>query len=617
MDEAKMTATSRYEAGANEQLAMPPQPLYGPGAERHPLRHADCAAPTATLAARAFIIGMTLALTVAFAWALSLALALRGDNGTIVHYAFLTVSTLGFCWMAFGAANAMVGAYIVMSGRRGDTVELAPPSTGLYERTALLFPIYHEDPNAVAATIRELADDLEQQDVLTNFAVFVLSDSQDNEYRVNEARQFGDLAAALQHRVTLIYRNRERNVGKKAGNVAEWVTRWGHDFAHFVVFDADSRMSATTLSRLVSTMQQCSDTALIQTVPALQGSQTIFGRLQEFASGLSGRLAASGFAAWQGASGNYWGHNAIIRTRAFAACAGLPILPGKAPFGGHIQSHDFVEAALLRRAGWRVALVTSLDGSYEGAPQSLVDLAVRDRRWMQGNLQHGAVLQADGLHPVSRLHLAMGIVSYLSSVLWATMITLGLLLIWQEQERTLTYFANQKTLFPVWPTFDPQAGLRLLAATLLVVFLPKLIGLAVAAATMLRRGLGVWHLRNLLAIWSIELIFSALLAPVFMVVHMKSLVEILIGRDSGWSSQNRETSRLDWKTALRFHRLHVVVGLILVACAASLSWHALLWLSPVAIGLVGSPIVSVVTSMPARSDSPLMLAPIRVMPSSG
>lgn len=615
-----MTASSRSEAGASKprkQLAMPPQPLYGPGAERLPLRDADCASPGAMIAARTFIIGMTLALTVAFAWALSQALALRVDNGTTVHYAFLAVSTIGFCWMAFGAANAMVGAYVVMSGRRGDTVELAPPSTTLCERTALLFPIYHEDSNAVAATIRELVDDLERHGILANFSVFVLSDSQDNGYRDSEVRKFGDLSEALKHRVTLIYRNRERNIAKKAGNIAEWVTRRGHDFAHFVVFDADSRMSAVTLSRLVSTMQLCSDTALIQTVPALQGSQTIFGRLQEFASSLSGRLAASGFAAWQGASGNYWGHNAIIRTRAFAACAGLPILPGNAPFGGHIQSHDFVEAALLRRAGWRVALVTSLDGSYEGAPQSLVDLAVRDRRWMQGNLQHGAVLPADGLHPVSRLHLAMGIASYLSSALWATMITLGLLLIWQEQERTLTYFANQKTLFPVWPTFDPQVGLRLLAATLLIVFMPKLIGLGVAAATMLRRGLGFRDFRNLLAIWCIELIFSTLLAPVFMVLHMKSLVEIMIGRDSGWRSQNRETSQLDWRTALRFHRLHVAVGLILTACAAALSWHALLWLSPVAVGLVVSPIVSVVTSMPACPDSPLMLATNRMMPSRG
>ncbi len=548
------------------RLAMPRQPLNGRGAERKPLRRSEIDSTSDPLGARLVMAIATLAMTASFGWGLMHALAIT-DGGTGLHYAFLGVSTVGFFWVAFGATNAALGAYILMSGRRGDTVMLAPAQTLLHDRTALLFPIYHEDPQVVAEAIKALLDDLESDGVLGIFSIFVLSDSQNEAILKIEKKLFGKLTREAAPRSTLTYRNREKNVGKKAGNVEEWVTRWGHDFDHFIVFDADSRMSTATLKRLVATMQQQPDTALIQTVPALVGSQTAFGRLQEFASALSGKIAAVGYAAWQGDSGNYWGHNAIIRTRAFAASAGLPILQGAAPFGGHIQSHDCVEAALLRRAGWRVALVTSLDGSYEGTPQSLIDMAVRDRRWMQGNLQHGAILSADGLHPISRLHLAMGIASYLSSALWAAMVTLGLLLVWQDRERTLTYFSEQKTLFPVWPTFDPQVGLFLLFATLVVVFLPKLIGLGVALAFGLRRGVGLCSLWRTFAGWWVEVVYSALLAPVSMMLHLKGLFEILLGRDSGWQTQKRVGNEVELLAAFRFHLLHVGAGLALAALA--------------------------------------------------
>ncbi|MGD9805769.1 MAG: glucans biosynthesis glucosyltransferase MdoH [Hyphomicrobiaceae bacterium] len=598
--------TDAREASVSARLAMPPQPLYGKGAERQQLRDSGPDAAGRVYAARIFLIALTCALTALFAWGLTRALAIHSEGGTILHFAFLSVSTLGFSWMAFGTANTALGAIILMLDGQTDTVPLASPTTELTERTALLFPIYHEDPEDIAANVAALVDDLDSQDLLTHFSIFVLSDSQSEASRHSERSVFDVLSDNLAPRISVTYRNRDKNIGKKAGNIADWVTRWGHDFTHFVVFDADSRMSAETLRCLVATMQQRPDTALIQTVPRLIGSSTVFGRLQEFASALSGRLAAAGYAAWQGGSGNYWGHNAIIRTRAFAECAGLPVLPGQAPFGGHIQSHDFVEAALLRRAGWRVALVTSLHGSYEGTPQSLVDMAVRDRRWMQGNLQHGVILPADGIRPISRIHLAMGILSYLSSALWAAMIGLGLLLVWQEQERTIAYFADQKTLFPVWPIFDPQAGLRLLVGTLVVVFLPKIIGLSMALFAAVRRGHSLGVLWRIHIGWWIEVVYSALLAPVAMLLHMKSLAEILVGRDSGWRAQNRGATGIRFSEAMRFHAFHVSVGVALAIVAASLSWYAFLWLSPILLGLVLSPVLTAATSPTSASLSDVL-----------
>ncbi|MGE0766804.1 MAG: glucans biosynthesis glucosyltransferase MdoH [Hyphomicrobiaceae bacterium] len=607
-----MTEHSSWErerlSGADTaaRLSMPPQPLYGSGAVRRELRDDTRDLTVSTLSARIFLIAMTCAITALFAWGLTRALAISSESLSVLHVAFLAVSTMGFSWMAFGAANACLGACVLATARHMDTITLAGAGSSLRERTALLFPIYHENPDEIAASIASLVDELDNGGVLSSFSIFVLSDSQRETNRRSEQMVFGKLADALSSRIRIVYRNRKENIGKKAGNVADWVSQWGHDFPFFTVFDADSRMSATTLSRLVATMQERPHTALIQTVPRLIGSVTTFGRMQEFASALFGRLAAAGYAAWQGASGNYWGHNAIIRTRAFAECAGLPVLPGRAPLGGHIQSHDFVEAAFLRRAGWRVALVTSLTGSYEGSPQTLFDMAIRDRRWMQGNLQHGAILPADGIHSISRVHLAMGILSYLSSALWATMIGLGLLLIWQEQERTITYFADQKTLFPVWPTFDPEAGLRLLMGTLLIVFLPKLIGLAMAVVTAIRRGHGLGDVRRLHTGWWIEVIFSALMAPVSMLLHLRGLLEILIGRDSGWQAQNRGGNGIDATDALRFHAPHLAVGLALAATAWMLSWHAFLWLIPTVLGLVLSPLLTMVTSSTSAVLAPYL-----------
>ncbi|MEI9964607.1 MAG: hypothetical protein WDM92_07790 [Caulobacteraceae bacterium] len=104
-------------------------------------------------------------------------------------------------------------------------------------------------------------------------------------------------------------------------------------------------------------------------MPLIVNARTPFARLQQFANRLYGPVFALGHQWWAGAEGNYWGHNAIIRVQAFAESAGLPHLPGKRPFGGHIMSHDFVEAALLRRRGWAVRMAPALQGSYEETPR--------------------------------------------------------------------------------------------------------------------------------------------------------------------------------------------------------------------------------------------------------
>ncbi len=322
---------------------------------------------------------------------------------------------------------------------------------------------------------------------------------------------------------------------------------------------------------------------LLQTVPRLSGAETLFGRLQQFAGAVYGPVVARGIAAWQGDDGNYWGHNAIIRVRAFAGAAGLPTLPGRKPFGGTIMSHDFVEAALLRRAGWAVRMLPTLGGTWEEAPPSLLDAAARDRRWAQGNIQHFGVLRAAGLAWPSRAHLTIGILSYLASPIWLALIVVGLAVTVQIASAQFQYFTDELSLFPRWPVFDSQRMLALFVFSMAVLLAPKVLGFCRALADReLRRVVGVTRLAiGVLA----ETLLSALYAPISMMIQTRQVLEILGGRDSGWAVQSRKRSSLPWSLLLRRHWLHTLVG---VGVAYSLTYLApdlLVWMSPALAGL--------------------------------
>jgi membrane glycosyltransferase len=331
---------------------------------------------------------------------------------------------------------------------------------------------------------------------------------------------------------------------------------------------------------------RCTDERLgiLQTVPTLANGQGLLPRLQQFANRVYGPVVARGLAAWQGPDGNYWGHNAIIRVRAFAESCGLPPLRGVKPFGGAILSHDFVEAAFIRRAGWSVRMLSGIEGSWEEGPPSLLDAAARDRRWAQGNLQHLAVLPARGLKLSSRVHLLMGVMSYLASPLWLLLIIIGLTLTLQAALIRPEYFTADFQLFPSWPRFDAERMIRLFIATMGVLLLPKAVGLLRAfCVSALRRHVG--FIRLILGA-AMELILSALYAPIMMIIQCRQLWEILRGRDSGWSTQRRGDGTTPWGEVVRRHWFQTLIG---ASLAGALYWFSpplFLWMSPTLVGLV-------------------------------
>lgn len=512
---------------------------------------------------------------------------------TTAQIILLVLSVISFTWVAFGCSAAICGFLASLKGalRRDERLGLQRLPKRLTTRTALLFPVYHETPERVAATIAAVADECASLGFAENFEFFVLSDSRREQAREREHQVFSRLRHAVKSVMPVYYRWRTDNKGKKAGNIAEWVRNYGGAYDHFVIFDADSIMTGETLARLAAAMEANSGAGLIQTVPLLVGGKTLVAQLQQFAARVYGPLLARGSALWHGRDSNYWGHNAIIRCRAFAASAGLPELAGRPPFGGSIQSHDFIEAAFLRRAGWGVHLMPELDGSYEGCPPGISDIIVRDRRWCQGNLQHARLLAWPDLKFVSRLHLLTGIMSYLASLFWLLAVVAGLVTAYQWLGHRHDYFPDELVLFPNWPVMDAERAKGLMIFTAAIVLLPKVLGLL--HALFLERAFALSGARlKLLPGFAIEVTLSALIAPIFMLAHVGALFHLFIGRDSGWGAQARDDGKLTFKHAIRAYAGYSIAGLALMVCCIFMSASLAGWLAFIYAGLILAPVLA-------------------------
>jgi membrane glycosyltransferase len=313
--------------------------------------------------------------------------------------------------------------------------------------------------------------------------------------------------------------------------------------------------------------------------------------MQSFASEVYGTNLGRGFALWTGAEGNFLGHNALVRTRAFAASAGLPHLPGRAPRGGVILSHDFVEAALIRRAGWGVRMLPEASESYEDTPETLTGYLRRDRRWCQGNMQHLRLLTVPGLHIVSRFHLLQGAMAYLASVWW-----LALLALWALSGPGSAFYdpflANP--LMPVWPDVPPVSQAALTVTVGLMLLGPKLLGIA---AHLRDRGLSLRQLPGFGASVLVEVALSVLLAPALMVHQVRAVLRTLAGFDGGWMPHL--TGRPGLGTLLRFHATESALGAALL-CLCALG-RVDLWLLPVAGSLCLTSFISWLVQRDVRS----------------
>lgn len=468
---------------------------------------------------------------------------LLANGMTLLEFSILLLFSVTFAWISIAFCSASTGFVLNLLNldplSPGKRYREFSASDGLHTRTAVVMPVYNEEPSRVIAGLEAVYTDLELTGEGSAFDFYLLSDSTDPEIAAAEETQLSGMKQRLSGgSARIFYRRRKSNTGRKAGNIADFCCRWGAYYDYMVVLDADSVMAGRTLNRLVMSMQTNPDAGIIQTVPIPVRRRTVFGRFLQFASALYSPMISAGMCFWQAETSNYWGHNAIIRVKAFLENCGLPELSGEPPLGGEILSHDFVEAALMRRGGWHTYMISDLGGSYEEVPANILDYAKRDRRWVEGNLQHIRLLNAYGLHPLNRLYFALGALAYCSSLLWLLMLILSTVDAVARAVTKPVYFGSSYQLFPDWPVSRADDIFSLLGIVVAMLIVPKIMGVVICLTDKNKRSEFGGTLRLLLSSF-VEMIFAVLVAPLMMCFHALFVIRVLSGRNIKWEPQNR------------------------------------------------------------------------------
>jgi membrane glycosyltransferase len=552
-------------------------------------------APAATLAPwqraakrrRATFVLLTL-LSTALAGSLFADMQPDYDNAWL-QYGQLALFALLTAWVVTGFMTAMMGFYVTLFG---DVHSLSSKKVQHHQldtstRTAIIMPICNEDVRTVFAGLRATCESVAVTGHVKNFDVFVLSDSNNPAIVKAERAAWEDLRSQLasqpdQPQIEVYYRLRKRRTDRKAGNVADFCRRWGKDYRYMVVLDADSVMSGDCLVSMVKLMEANPSAGIIQTATQAIGHVTLHARAQQFGSRVTGRLFTLGMQFWQMGESHYWGHNAIIRVEPFMQHCALDRIKGTGGMAGSILSHDFVEAALMRRAGFHVWLVADLVGSYEQQPPDLLAELQRDRRWCQGNLQNARLIAEPGIHPVHRSMFGTGAMAYLSAPLWLCFMTLGTAL-WLSGSPMLADWARL-----------PGELIGLWAWTLCMLFLPRILGLAAVVLKGQQNAYG--GIASLLRSALLETLIALLQAPIRMLAHSLFVVIALTGLKLEWKSPPREAAAVPWAHALA--QLAPMSGVIVLLALgiAMIDARVLVWLLPVGLPLLLSIPMTVLTS---------------------
>jgi len=543
------------------------------------------AAPRALLHRRLLYAGLTT--TTAAALLFLMARALSGGEFSALDFVMLLMFAVTVPWTVINFWNAVIGLLLMAALR--DPVSFVTPvvrsadeAGPLAARVALLACIRNEDPASVGNALDAMLGELAAAGVQRHFHLFILSDTSFEDVAQPEEAMAEALERKYAGRIGVSYRRRRENTGFKAGNIRDFCERWGKDFDFAIVVDADSIMSAEAMIRIVRIMEKNPRLGILQTLVTGAPTTSAFARIFQFGMRLGMRAYTLGGAFWQGDCGPYWGHNAILRLRPFTEHCHLPLLPGRPPLGGHILSHDQVEAVLMRRAGFEVRVIPEERQSFEQNPPTLLEFIRRDLRWCQGNMQYWRLLNLPNLYPVSRVQLFLAIQMYLGSPAWIGFLVLGAL----------------RGAVPALPPmrFDPVIGPLLFVIIMVMTFVPKIAtALDVLARPRLRRGFG-GGLRFLFNLFG-ETIFSSLLAPLMALAHTIFMGGLLFGRTIGWTAQRRGDHAVKLGDAVRRLWPQTLFGAVIAWLAWRGGYFAVSL--PVTLGLVFAIPLAIATASPA------------------
>lgn len=508
----------------------------------------------------------------------------------------LVLFAILFLWLSAGFWTAAMGFFQLLTNKRhylASRVEAEDATIARETRIAVVMPICNEDVARVYAGLGATYRSLAATGELDHFDFYILSDSSDADRRVAELAAWFDMCTRLNGFGRIHYRRRVHRLKKKSGNVADFCRRWGANHDYMIVMDADSVMTGESLVTLTRMMEACPNAGIIQSSPKTIGRDTLYARAQQFASRVYGPLFVAGLHFWQLGESHYWGHNAIIRVKPFMEHCALGRMPGRGALAGDILSHDFVEAALMRRAGWAVWIAYDLPGSYEESPPTLIDDLKRDRRWCYGNLMNFRLFPEPSFHPVHRAVFVTGAFSYVSAPLWFLFLVASTALLAVHTLVEPRYFMFPNQLFPFWPQWKPQNALMLVVATSVLLFAPKLMSYLLVFFDRPRQFGGRLALFISMLV---ETLVSALLAPIRMLFHTQFVCAALMGRSINWKSPLREDAATGWREAMGWHGLHMLLGLGWAGLVYWLNPGFLWWLLPIVGAMALSVPISVYSS---------------------
>ena len=514
----------------------------------------------------------------------AIAMILSSNEPSRLTTAIICIFTVLFFWITANFWTVFLGFISLL--RRDDAQTIVPPPEDIpispEVRVAIIMPVYNEDVPRIFAGLKAMYRSLEATGRLAHFDFFILSDSTKPEQYAEEEVYWSDFCRQVNGYGRIFYRRRKIRLHKKSGNVSDFCRRWGKNYKYLLPLDADSIMSGKLMVDLLRILESRPDAGIVQTSPTGINQETLWARLQQFSSHVYGPLHLAGAHFWQLADAGFWGHNALVRMEPFLKYCALPILPGRPPFGGEILSHDFVEAALMRRAGWGVWLAYNLEESFEELPPNLIEELRRDNRWCQGNLQHLRLMFWRGFSFGHRLIFLNGNMSYFSSVLWFTLLILMTAYAIVDFFHKPQYFTNSPSLFPQWPIHYSALSIKLFLVTVVFLFGPKLLSLIwllIARKDLKRFGGTAGLIKSVL----FETLFSMFLAPIKMMFHTGFVFSNLMGKKLVWGKQQRDAAKVTFGQAALTFGFVSVIAVVWGFLTYSIDRSLFLWLLPILI----------------------------------
>ncbi|WP_404710226.1 glucans biosynthesis glucosyltransferase MdoH [Sphingomonas sp. MMS24-J13] len=502
---------------------------------------------------------MTLVLTVAATAGilyLSNLLLVAQQMPDLTRHIYLVVYGIMTFFLAGNFFKLVLGTWHMLRGAEGNPWHPArtacdPPAD---TKVAILFPVYHEEVDRVAAGIAATWESIAQKHprFAQHFDVFLLSDSRQPEYRVVEEAAVHALRELFPD-ARFFYRWRPTNQNAKMGNVADFCRRWGGDYDYMLVMDADSVMDGDAVVTLLRMMAGNDRLGILQTNPKPVLRTSLFGRMQQFGARLYGSVFSYGLQAMYMGNASYIGHNAIIRMAPFVRHCMLPELTGPKPWGGKPLSHDIVESAMMARAGYEVWFLADMEGSYEEMPANLLAFLIRERRWMQGNLQHLRFVFLRGLRSIHRETFINGSMGYFAAPLWAVFLVVSAYGMLHFLRYGVLALGSLRTI--------EMPMLMLLISSLVFLFMPRVLAILIHIRSDKARLFGG---KDKL-IWSVllETLFSFFFSPLMMVYISRFLWMWLKRKGISWGTQQRGDEPLPWDQCVRHFGWISAIG---VAC---------------------------------------------------